>query len=73
MMRSFMNLGFLSWGAELDEGPDGSDTTPFPEENAIITVYGGRLPLGRSCVSNPSPRAQTHCRWGHGGSRVKRH
>jgi hypothetical protein len=37
MMRSFMTLGSITWGAEPDEGPDGSDTTPFPEENAIMT------------------------------------
>jgi hypothetical protein len=32
MMRSFMTSGSLTWGAELDEGLNGSDTTPFPEE-----------------------------------------
>jgi hypothetical protein len=40
MMRSFMTLGSITWGAEPDEGPDGSDTTPFPEENAIMTSTG---------------------------------
>jgi hypothetical protein len=39
MMKSFMTLGSLTWGAELDEGPDGSDAMPFPEENAILIVY----------------------------------
>jgi hypothetical protein len=41
MMRSFMTSGSLNWAAELDEGPNGSDATPFPRENAILTVYKG--------------------------------
>jgi hypothetical protein len=36
-----MTSGSLTWGAKLDEGPDGSNTTPLPEERAIMTVYGG--------------------------------
>jgi hypothetical protein len=46
MMRSFTTLASLTWGAELDEGPDGSDTTPFPGENAVLMVYGGRSHWG---------------------------
>jgi hypothetical protein len=30
IMRSLMTSWFLTWGAELDECPDGSDMTPFP-------------------------------------------
>jgi hypothetical protein len=41
MMWSFMTLGSLTWGAELDEDPGGSDTMPFPRENAVSMVYGG--------------------------------
>jgi hypothetical protein len=41
MMRSFITSGSLTWGAELDEGSDGSNTTHFPRENAVLTVYGG--------------------------------
>jgi hypothetical protein len=40
MMRSFVTSGTLTYGAELDEGSDGSDTTPFPGENVVLTVYG---------------------------------
>jgi hypothetical protein len=45
MMRSFMTSGSLTWGVELDEGKGGSDTTPFPEENVVMLVYGGPPPL----------------------------
>jgi hypothetical protein len=38
MMRSFMTSGPLTWGTELNEGLVGSDTTPFPKENAIMTA-----------------------------------
>jgi hypothetical protein len=41
MMRSFMTSGPLTWGAELDEGSDRSNTMPFPRENAVLTVYRG--------------------------------
>jgi hypothetical protein len=42
MMRSFMISRSLSWGAELKKGSDGSDTMPFPGENAVLMFYGGR-------------------------------
>jgi hypothetical protein len=41
MMQTFMTSGSLTWGTELDKGPDGSDTTSCPEENDIMTVFGG--------------------------------
>jgi hypothetical protein len=43
---------------------------PFPEENTVMTVYGGTPPSERHCVSNLSPKALTCCGWGHGGSRL---
>jgi hypothetical protein len=42
VMRSFMTSGSLTWDRELDEGPNGSDMTPFPNENSVMMVYGGR-------------------------------
>jgi hypothetical protein len=70
MMRCFMTSGSLTWVVELDEGPNGSDTSPFPEENVVLTVFGGHPPLGRHCMSILGPRAPTHYSWGHGCSRV---
>jgi hypothetical protein len=67
MMGSFMTSGFLTSGAELDEGLDGSDTTPFSKENTVMTVYGGRSPSGRHLMTSLSPRTPTHCSWGRGG------
>jgi hypothetical protein len=45
MMRGFMTSGSLTWGAEHDEGPNWSDTMLFPEETAIVMVYGGHPPF----------------------------
>jgi hypothetical protein len=73
MMRSFMTSGSITWGAELDEGLDESDTTLFLEENTVTTVYGVCPPLGRHRASSLSPRAPTRCGWGHGGSGVLWH
>jgi hypothetical protein len=41
MMKSFMTSRSLTWGAELGEGPDGSDMTPFSEQNAVVMVDRG--------------------------------
>jgi hypothetical protein len=61
-MRSFMTSRSLTWGAELDEEPDGSDMTPFPKENAVMMVYRDPPPpLGRHRMSSG---------WGHRGSGV---
>jgi hypothetical protein len=67
MMRSFMTSGSLTWGTELDEGSDRSDTTPFLEENAVMTVFEGCPPWERCRMSSLGPRSPTHDGWGHGG------
>jgi hypothetical protein len=69
MMRSFKITGSLTWGTEPDEGPEGSDSTPFPEENAIMMVIGGCPPSGRRHMSNLSPKVSTR---GGGGCGVTR-
>jgi hypothetical protein len=47
MMRSFVTLGSHTWSVELDQEQDESDTMPFPWENSVMIVYGGRRPSGR--------------------------
>jgi hypothetical protein len=58
MMRNFMTSRSLTWVTELDEGPDENDAMSFPEENIVMTVYGGWPLSGRHRVSGPSPRTQ---------------
>jgi hypothetical protein len=70
MMQSFMTSRSLTWVTELDEGPDRSDTTPFPEENTIMMVFKGRPPWERHHMSSLGPKIPTRGGWGHGGSRV---
>jgi hypothetical protein len=67
MMRSFMTSGCLTWGAEPDEGPNGSNVWLFPEENAIMTVFKGHPLVGRHHMSSLGPRIPTHGGWGRGG------
>jgi hypothetical protein len=69
MMRNFMTSGSLTWGAKLDEGPNGSDTTPFWGKCYPDSLWR-TPPLGRCCVSSLSPRAPTQYTWGHGCSGV---
>jgi hypothetical protein len=67
MMRRFMTSGSPTCVVELNEGSDGSDTTSFPEKNAIMIVYGGCPLSGMRRVSSLSPRAPTDCSWWHEG------
>jgi hypothetical protein len=43
---------------------------PFPWEDAVMTVYGGHLPLERCRMSKMSTEPLTHCSWGRRGTRV---
>jgi hypothetical protein len=65
-----MTSGSLTWGVDLDEGLDVSDTTPFLEENAIMMVCKGHPLLGRHRMSNLGPRIPSHYGFGCRGSRV---
>jgi hypothetical protein len=67
MMRSFMTSGSVTYGTELDEEPDGSDTVSFPEKNIVMTIYGGRPSWGRCRIPSLSRRTPPCCVWGHGG------
>jgi hypothetical protein len=65
MMKHFMVLRFLTRGMKLDEDLGGSNTMPFPREDAVILVYDGCPPPGRHRVSKLSPGPLTCCSWGH--------
>jgi hypothetical protein len=53
MMQSFMTSGSLTWGTELDDGPDRSNTVLFLDENVIVTVCEGHPPRwgGTACLA----------------------
>jgi hypothetical protein len=71
MMRSFMTSGSLTWEAEPDEGPEGSDAMPFPEENAVMMILEGcPPPSGRRRMCSLSPRVSTHGGGGRRGARM---
>jgi hypothetical protein len=61
MMKDFMTSGSLTQGKELEEDPGGRDTTSFPREDAVITVYNGHPPPGRRRMSNLSLGTKTRC------------
>jgi hypothetical protein len=61
MMKNFMASRSLTQAKEPEEDPGGSDTTPFPGEDAVMKVYDGRPPLGRCHMSNLSPGTPTRC------------
>jgi hypothetical protein len=47
MMKYFMTTGSLTRDRELEEDPGRRGATPFPGEDAVVTVYDGRpLPGG---------------------------
>jgi hypothetical protein len=61
MMKNFMTSGSLTRGIEVDEVPDEGDTTPFPREDVIMTIYDGRPLLGMCRMSNLSLGSLAHC------------
>jgi hypothetical protein len=65
MMKSFRISGSLTRATKLDEDPSRSNMMPFPGEDAVMIVCGGRPPPKRRCMSNLSLEALTHCGWGH--------
>jgi hypothetical protein len=67
MMRIIMTSLSLTWGAEPNKGPDGSDAAPFPKENTVMTVFGGCPLMGRHRMSSLGPRIPTRGGWGRGG------
>jgi hypothetical protein len=64
MMKSFIISRFLTRGMEVEEDLGGSDTMPFPGEEAVMTVYDGRPSPGSRRVTNMSPGTLTHYGWG---------
>jgi hypothetical protein len=66
IMKSFMSLGSLTRGMELGEVSDEGDMTPFPREDAIMTIYDGCPPLGMCRVSNLNPGTPARYGWGCG-------
>jgi hypothetical protein len=71
MMKTFMISGPLPGGMDLDEDPGGSDLMPFTGEDVVMTVYSGRLLLGRGCMSKLSPSPPTRCCWVRRGTGCK--
>jgi hypothetical protein len=61
-----MTSGSITWGADLNEGPNKSGATPFPEENIIMIAFEGRPLFGGCRKSSLGPRISTHGGWGHG-------
>jgi hypothetical protein len=64
MMKSFMTLGSLSQGMEVNKVPDEGDTMPFQGEDAVTTIYDGRPSPGRRHMPDPSLGTQACCGWG---------
>jgi hypothetical protein len=50
-----MTLGSLTWGVDPDEGPNGSVATPFPNRNAVMMIFEGRLPVWGASHVQPRP------------------
>jgi hypothetical protein len=71
MMKNFMTSGSPTRGWKLEEDPGGSNTTPFPREDAVMMVYDGCPPPGRHRVSNLTVNLLRLGTWGHRGVKEK--
>jgi hypothetical protein len=61
MMENFMASGSLARGMEVNEVTDEGDTTPFPEEDAVMTIYDSHPVPEMRRVSNPSLGIPARC------------
>jgi hypothetical protein len=68
-IESFMTMGSLSRGMEVDEVPTEGDAAPCPREDAIMTIYDRRPSPERRCVPNTSIGTLAH--YGRGGGNVE--
>jgi hypothetical protein len=55
---------------EVDEIPNEGDTTPFPREDAVMTIYGGSPSAGMHRTSDPSLGTLAHYGWGCGNAEM---
>jgi hypothetical protein len=69
LIKNFMATGSLSRGMEVDETPIKDDVTPFPVENAIMTIFERQPSLEKLHVldlSTGTPSRYDH-EWGDAG------
>jgi hypothetical protein len=59
MMKNFVASGSHVRGMEVDEVPDEGNMTPFPREDAVMTIYAGHPPPGMRRMSNPTQGTPT--------------
>jgi hypothetical protein len=60
LMKSFMAIGSLPRGIEVAEAPIKDNTTPFPREDVVMTVFGRSSPLEKHRTLDPSRGAPSH-------------
>jgi hypothetical protein len=44
MMKNYMTTGVLAKGMKPEGDLGGKATAPFPEEKAVMSIYGGPVP-----------------------------
>jgi hypothetical protein len=71
MMKNYMTMGTFAKGKKLEGTSAGKATTPFPEEKAVMSIYGVPAPheshrmlkLTSRAVNAMSPAALGNLRW----------
>jgi hypothetical protein len=66
-MKSFMTTGSLAQGLEVNEALVEGDVTPFPTEDAVMTIFGRHPSLGKHHMLDPSVGTPTRGGQGWGG------
>jgi hypothetical protein len=54
LMKSFINIGSLSWGIEVDEAPIEGDMVPVAREDTVMMIFGRHPSLKKRRGLNPS-------------------
>jgi hypothetical protein len=70
LMKSFLTIGSLSPGMEVNEAPILGDVAPFPGEDAGMMIYGRHPSPQKHLMPNLSTGTPTRCSWGWGDAEM---
>jgi hypothetical protein len=70
LMKSFMTMGSLSQGMEVDEAPIEGDAVAFPGEEVVMTIFRRHPSLEKRRELDPSMRTRSHSNQGWGDTEM---
>jgi hypothetical protein len=64
MMKNYMTMGTFARSKKLDDDSPGKAATPFPQDKAVMSIYGGPAPTSHVASSSlPADQSMLRARW----------